>query len=342
MSEAGEGATTPVTGVADGPQFDSIGTSRTVDIVEESVPPPEQRTGFLRPALWYAAHGFKIMPLAVGSNKPDTAILGSGYAKTEGVSGKPFVGSNDLATVARWWTTSPASNIGLITGVVNNLLVIDCDGAQGVEAFAQWCRSNGVDLSNVPYSDTPGRGGGRHWFFRVAERIRSRDWMAGVEVKAEGFHVAAAPSMRIISQPDNDPKSPKGSVTTVYDQYRACRSILNRPDVPDAVLAGYRDAPTRYPGQGDSTSQTILSELDNYMRDGFPMGARDNTCLALARSLMNRTGDYHTVWTIVRAIWAQTPQPPGDPFPWAQAEKCIRQAHDYRRADLAAMPNWRG
>lgn len=342
-SDRGRSGTGEVGGTSPGAlHVNRIGTD---DHTRDSVPQVSAQTGFLRPALWYAAHGFKIMPLAPGANLPDYDLLGSGYAKTEGVPGKPFVGSSDAAQIVAWWSTKPGANIGLITGIVNDLLVIDCDGQRGVEAFHTWAASNGLDLSGVPFTLTPGRGGGRHYLFRCSTRVRSRDLLRGqgVEIKGEGFHVAAVPSVRMLSMPDSDPKSPKGSIFTTWEQYAEVGSILDRPAVSDSFLTALESTAGGSIAEALQDVESSLEDVSTYLRDGFPLGARDSTCLALARSLLNKTGgDYDTVRVIVRSIWHQTPQPPGDLFTWGQAEKCLRQAHDYYRAAFDALPTWRG
>jgi hypothetical protein len=346
MTSDEKGAAGPVGADFTGrPQFDGIGIASVgFESAQESVPSVSNQTGFLRAALWYAAHGFKVMPLAPGSNLPDPDLLGSGYAKTEGVAGRPFVGSADPARIVAWWSMKPGANIGLITGVVNNLLVIDCDGQRGVDAFHDWSATVDLDLSAVPFTATPGRGGGRHYLFACSTRIKSRDLLkgCGVEVKSEGMHVAAVPSVRMLTMPDTDPKSPKGSTFTSYQQYVEVGSILDRPTASDSFLTALESTAAGSGIELPNAVESSLEDVSTYLRDGFPVGARDSTCLALARSLLNKTGNYDAVRVIVHAVWDKTIQPPGDPFPWRQAEKCLRQAWDYYRAAMKSLPEWRG
>ncbi len=304
----------------------------------ESIPAVNQQTGFLSAALWWAVNGFAVMPLLPGTNRPH-AGLGSGYAKTANDPARPFVGTTDLRIVAGWWSRWPAANIGVITGSVSRLVVIDCDGPEGVDTFLGWCAANGVQLDCVPYETTPSRGGGRHYFFSLDHPLKSGDWLPAVEVKADGFHVAVAPSVRRLVLPDNDPKSPKDSISELYVQYAMTGDPRTRQMMPQAVEMDFQANGGRTLSRAGSRAETALEGVEHYLENGLPVGGRDNTALALARSLLNRTnGDLNATTAILRAVWERTPQ---QDFGWRQAEKCIRQAYDYWRADVAALPAWR-
>ncbi|MBT6045928.1 MAG: bifunctional DNA primase/polymerase, partial [Candidatus Scalindua sp.] len=49
-------------------------------------------------------------------------------------------GSSDLLKIYKWWEGSPTSNIGLVTGEANNLVVVDVDvkdGAPGLKSLSE-------------------------------------------------------------------------------------------------------------------------------------------------------------------------------------------------------------
>lgn len=314
----------------------SAGTGKYGAVDGESIPAVHPTLGFLGAAIWYAARGFSVMPLAPGSNRSHYG-LGKDYTKTPGPR---FIGKTDLAHVAAWWTQWPGANIGVITGMVSRLVVIDCDGPSGVETFHEWCYFHDVSLGGVPYETTPTRGGGRHYFFGLGHPLRSGDWLDGVEVKADGFHVAVAPSVRRVLL-SNDFKAPKNEIAEVYIQYEMVGDPRQRLAMPDAIETAFRAGGGRSVEGRSWSSQMSLEPVERYLETGFPLGARNNTCVSLARSLLNKThGDTATVTAIVRAIWERTSDL--GTFPWKEAEKCVRQAHRYWRNDLAALPTWRG
>ena len=108
MSEIDEeGATTPVTGVADGPQS-KTSSNLPVDY-----------------AIALAQAGLAVMPLRRASNLPHQ-MLGSGWSFSEDAD-DPFVGARDESLIRSLWSTDPAANVGVVTGRPSRLFVIDMD-----------------------------------------------------------------------------------------------------------------------------------------------------------------------------------------------------------------------
>jgi len=92
--------------------------------------------------------------------------------------------------IVKWWSQCPEYNIGIATGVVSGLYVIDVDPR------------NGGKISDV--RDVPGSwpiitgGGGWHLYCPLPKNmlIRSKsNWLPGIDMKAEGGYVIAPPSI---------------------------------------------------------------------------------------------------------------------------------------------------
>ena len=93
--------------------------------------------------------------------------------------------SEDLAS---WFTAEATANIGIVTGAISQLIVVDIDSPEGL-SYAQ---KNGL-ISPV-YSTT---GKGRHYYFRhpgkeVGNTIKL---LPGIDTRADGGYVAAPPSI---------------------------------------------------------------------------------------------------------------------------------------------------
>lgn len=125
------------------------------------------------------------------------------------VNGKtPFKGSHgfkdatrDRAQVESWWTQYPSANIGIATGEINGLLVIDVDikhdqGKYGDESL----KALESELGELPETWTAITGsGGLHYYFRypVGHEISISASQLGedLDIRANGGYVVAPPSV---------------------------------------------------------------------------------------------------------------------------------------------------
>lgn len=96
--------------------------------------------------------------------------------------------------VEGWWRRWPGSNIGVVTGGVSGVVVLDVDPRNGGDAsLAEMERCFGA-LPRTPEVRTGG--GGRHLWFRAPEQaVPSRVVLPGLDVKGEGGVVIVPPSV---------------------------------------------------------------------------------------------------------------------------------------------------
>jgi hypothetical protein len=108
--------------------------------------------------------------------------------------------TTDPKVIERWWRKHPDAGIGLVTGKVSGLIVIDVDikssknpDRHGWAALGQLEAELG-QLPDPKIASTPS--GGRHYYFRYAEGIRSSTEKLGLglDIKADGGYVVAPPS----------------------------------------------------------------------------------------------------------------------------------------------------
>ena len=97
--------------------------------------------------------------------------------------------------IRQWWTKWPDANIGLVTGQISNLAVIDIDSAEGKEQIEEYL----PDTLVFPIAHTPR--GGQHWFFRCfdADLLTQAPipGFAGVDIRANGGVVIVPPSVGV-------------------------------------------------------------------------------------------------------------------------------------------------
>lgn len=154
------------------------------------------RTKMIDHALAYAARGWAIFPL-----RP--------HDKTPLIKQWQDRATTDEATIRSWWDKWPAANIGLHCGA-SGIVVIDLDGDQGIETWAQFEIDHKLRYSTLT-SITPGKKGkgqGRHIFFKAPSGIALSNTAGtigpNVDTRAGNGYVVLPPSYH----PDH-PRGPR-------------------------------------------------------------------------------------------------------------------------------------
>ena len=174
-----------------------------------AVPPPEGRVlphqpapagktdnPLLAAALGYAAEGMKVLPITPGGKSP-TAEHGVRDATT------------DVATIRRWWESTPDANLAIRTGKESGIWVLDVDvknGAGGLESLKELQDEHGkLDAFSV---QSPS--GGLHFYFtHPGERVKNSVGLRpGIDVSGDAGYVVAPPSSidgRVYSKREESP-----------------------------------------------------------------------------------------------------------------------------------------
>jgi hypothetical protein len=150
---------------------------------------------FLHAARDYVALGWRVFPLAAGSKIP-AIKKGQGFKQA----------TADHTTIAEWGRRFPHANIGIATGEVSGITVIDIDPRNGGGETITKLAAQNLLLPWAPEARTGNNG--RHVFFAYDPRIRaSKDRLGpGIDVKTDGGYVVAAPS--IIRPSEQGPGGP--------------------------------------------------------------------------------------------------------------------------------------
>lgn len=145
----------------------------------------------LQEALHYAELGMAVFPLVPRDKTPATE---HGFKDA----------TTDPEKIRKWWHLQPDCNIGIATGEVSRLVVIDIDndettGKDGSGELRKWEKSNG-DLPET-WTVTTGRGGA-HYYYRTTEDFRSKaSIFPSIDVRGNGGYVVAPPSVHPNGQP---------------------------------------------------------------------------------------------------------------------------------------------
>ena len=130
----------------------------------------------LEAALTYSSRGYNVIP--VGADKKPL-IKWEAYQRQR----------TTPEQIQRWFGGRQERNIGLVTGEISNLFVVDTDTPESIKEIQDQLPENLV----TPIQKTPH--GGRHFFFKHIEGFSNRARVApGVDIRTDGGYVVASPS----------------------------------------------------------------------------------------------------------------------------------------------------
>lgn len=133
-------------------------------------------------ALDYAAQGYPVFPCQ--SNKRPYTKSGFKDATT------------DPLQILAWWQAWPLAMIGMPTGKVSGLIVLDVDVKNGVNGF-ETLKANGWPIpANAVQIRTPS--GGAHYFFKAPEGVHVPSSAGkigpGLDLRGDGGYIILPPS----------------------------------------------------------------------------------------------------------------------------------------------------
>jgi putative DNA primase/helicase len=149
-------------------------------------------------ALAYAARGWAIFPVHSLTN--GVCTCGRDECESAGKHPRTKTGLKEATTdaeqIREWWSRWPGANVGLATGAVSGLLVLDVDVDSGGEESATTLEAEHRHLPATVTALTGG--GGRHLLFRhPGEEVRNSAGRLGpgLDTRGDGGYVVAPPSL---------------------------------------------------------------------------------------------------------------------------------------------------
>lgn len=138
----------------------------------------------LEVALSYVDKGWAVLP--TGKNK--RPIIGNGSRGA----------SVDIKQVVAWWIKYNSANIGIATGDISGIFVVDVDMKNGKDGWDSLVKQFGNELivnDNDCVARTPT--GGFHFVYKIPEGMEihnAQDLLSGIDIRGEGGYIMAAPS----------------------------------------------------------------------------------------------------------------------------------------------------
>ena len=225
-----------------------------------------------------------------------------------------------VGAIKSWWKKWPDASIGIATGSVSGLIVIDEDldenkGLNGYEAVSEWERINGELPATVQC--ITGRGGYHLYYQYSGDDIKNRAGILdGVDVRGEGGYVIAPPSTH-----------PNG---TEYQW----------EDAPDEIAMAPIDATVRKFLFGENEKPRTASDFK--VPDRIQSGERNDTLFRLACSMQAQG----LPDAAIMAALEQTNQNACDePVSDKELTTIVESALRYQKGELKTiskdMPEWR-
>ncbi|MDX8045446.1 bifunctional DNA primase/polymerase [Gracilibacillus sp. S3-1-1] len=142
---------------------------------------PEQSANLNAAIAYSQMLGWSIFPIYYKSKKP---ITQHGFKDA----------SNNVEQIKRWYTEHPSAGIGLPTGKINDVVVLDIDPRNRGDVSLEELQHDYEDLPDTVLSLTGG--GGQHFFFQYDERINKSklESYEGVDVQGDGKYIVLPPS----------------------------------------------------------------------------------------------------------------------------------------------------
>lgn len=162
------------------------------------VPRAPQGNPLLDAALSYAARGWAVLPLhtPVGGVRP--CSCGRADCPSVGKHPRTEHGLADVTTdqevITAWWRRWPDANVGIVTGGVSGIDVVDVDPRHGGDKTLADLQKVHGQLADTVEAATGG--GGVHYYFGHSPGLRCRTGFSpGLDFKTDGGYVVAPPSL---------------------------------------------------------------------------------------------------------------------------------------------------
>jgi hypothetical protein len=157
---------------------------------------PGHSSDILDAALSYAGRGWSVVPVhsPVGEGcscgRSDCTAIGKHpRVRWEAAMHEPAT----VETVVGWWERWPDANVGIVTGMVSGVVVLDVDPRHDGDHTHGELESAWGPLP-VTAVDITGGGGWHYWFAATGDLIPSIELGPGLDVKGEGGLAVAPPS----------------------------------------------------------------------------------------------------------------------------------------------------
>lgn len=163
-------------------------------------------------ALAYAARGWRVQPLhnienghctcKPSPNRPKAGTQCPTPGKHPRIkTGRAFeAATTDEIQIRKWWARWPRANIGIATGALTRISVVDVDGEDGARLLASIAQANG-GMPATLMSKSGRDGFGVHFWFDNSGQPTPSNSGSHLDIRGDGGNLVAPPSMHVSGRP---------------------------------------------------------------------------------------------------------------------------------------------
>jgi hypothetical protein len=246
-----------------------------------------------RAAKYYLSRHWSVLPLRPREKRP--------LIPWESLQSAP----PSMADIDAWFERWPDANIGIVTGAVSNLVVLDIDPNHGGDVSLERLEQRFAPLPATIAAATGG--GGRHLYFaHPGGFVRNRAGIAqGIDLRSDGGYVVAPPSVH-----------PSG-------RRYAWLPGRSPEDVAAAALPRWLIT-----ASGGLRAKRTLDDWRQLTREGVPEGQRNATIASLTGHLLWHGVDPQVALELLLAWNRVRCRPPLDNDEVARVVQSIARLHE--------------
>jgi hypothetical protein len=199
--------------------------------------------------------------------------------------------------IRAWWNKYPNANIGIVTGLISGITVLDCDSTGAISKFRE------VYKGMTPCVKTPR---GIHFYFKYEPGVRNTVKVAGLDldIRGDGGYVIAPPSVN------------SEGLSYAWQRELKDFSALSSFDGIKDFFVFNRES------QNNNKSESHKSQESQPVTEYFISGRRDNDLFHAANCLIKGYAENNFVYQVIKTL-AENCNPP---FPEKEIEAKIQSA----------------
>lgn len=270
----------------------------------------------LEAALQYRSMGLSVIPLSPKSKIPPKGFSPIPY--------RARIATED--EIRQWWKDEPNYNVGIVTGKLSGVFVIDLD--KYADDYSEESAQNIIGDSIVcPTVETPRKG--QHLYYSYPENfnptIGSRI-APGIDYRGEGGYILAPPSV-------NEKNIPYKWVIT-----------FDRPILPALSASFLKEASNRLNEstlyKGMTTSNSSCRQVSSLSSNVFSVGRRDNDLFHLANCLIKGGCEIEFSSEVLKRIIVSWGEKPDEKWIDTKINSALQRAERKERNLTAEISEW--
>ncbi|AQU78308.1 bifunctional DNA primase/polymerase [Planococcus faecalis] len=204
--------------------------------------------------------------------------------------------SKDAAQISRWWASNSAAGIGIPTGEVSGIIVIDVDPRNGGDVSLERLTAEYGELPDTVHCLTGG--GGDHFYFKYDGRVTKSSLVdyPGLDFQGNGKYVVAPPSVH-----------PSGNS---YEWEESSKPVITKlAPLPEWLIKLLKGTPKQRQATPVKQSASHWERVMNGLSEGE---GRNPAAASLAGHLLRRYVDPDIVIAVLNMVNERN-DPPLDP-----------------------------